>query len=69
MNEAPVLDFSNRQQFSTDCTLIDHRNVVKMFKSQAEARADCEWFHCKFWNILTQFLRSITEQTWKIVVD
>ena len=63
VNEALMLHFTNRQQFSMDCTLIDHRNVVKMFKTQAEPRAAGEWFHCKVCNILTSFLRSITEQT------
>ena len=60
-----MLYFTNRQEFSMDCTVIGHRNVVKMFKTQAEARADGEWFLCKFWNILTSFLRSITERTWE----
>ena len=65
-----MLYFTNRQQFSMDCILIDHRNVIKMFKTQAEPRAAGEWFHCKVWNILTSFLRSITEEIfWKIVVD
>ena len=64
-----MLYFTNRQQFSMHCTLIDHRNVAKMFKTQAEPRAAGEWCHCKVWNILTSFLRSITEQPWKIVVD
>ena len=34
------------QQFSADCTLIDHRNDVKMFKTKVESRAAGEWFHC-----------------------
>ena len=38
---------------------------LKCSKKQAEARADGEWFLCKFWNILTSFLRSITERTWE----
>ena len=63
VNEALTLYFTNRQQFSMHCTLIDHRNVAKMFKTQAEPRAAGEWCHCKVWNILTSFLRSITEQT------
>ena len=58
-----MLYFTNRQQFSMDCTLIDHRNVVNMFKTQAEPRAAGEWCHCKVWNILTSFLRSTTAQT------
>ena len=38
---------SNGQQFSMVYTLIDHRNDVKMFKTQVEPRAAGEWFHCK----------------------
>ena len=34
------------------CTLIEHRNDVKMFKTQVEPRAADEWFHCKVFNIL-----------------
>ena len=64
-----MLYFTNRQQFSMDCTLIDHKNVVNMFKTQAEPRAAGEWCHCKVWNILTSFLRSTTAQTLEIVVD
>ena len=63
VNEALMLYFTNRQQFSMDCTLIDDRNVVNMFKTQAEPRAAGEWCHCKVWNILTSFLRSTTAQT------
>ena len=54
---------SNGQQFSMVCTLIDHRNDVKMFKTQVEPRAAGEWFHCKVLNILTLFLWSIRVQT------
>ena len=54
---------SNGQQFSMVCTLIDHTNDVKMFKTQVEPRAAGEWFHCKVLNILTLFLWSIRVQT------
>ena len=54
---------SNGQQFSMVYTLIDHRNDVKMFKTQVEPRAAGEWFHCKVLNILTLFLWSIRVQT------
>ena len=50
---------SNGQQFSMVYTLIDHRNDVKMFKTQVEPRAAGEWFHCKVLNVLTLFLCSI----------
>ena len=33
------------------CTLIDHRNDIKMFKTQVEPRAAGEWFYCKVLNI------------------
>ena len=39
---------SNRQQFSMFCTLIDHRNGVKMFKTQAVPLAAGEWFTAKW---------------------
>ena len=45
---------TNRQQFSMVCTLIDHRNDVKMFKTQVQPRAEGELFLCKvmtFWAI------------------
>ena len=45
------------------CSLIDHRNDLKMFKTQVEPRAAGEWFHYKLLNILTSFLWSIREQT------
>ena len=35
------------EQFSVDCTLIDHRNDVRMFKAQAEQRATGELFEAK----------------------
>ena len=54
---------SNGQQFSMVYTLIDHRNDVKMFKTQVEPRAAGEWFHCKVLNVLTLFLWSIRVQT------
>ena len=54
---------SNGQQFCMVCTLIDHRNDVKMFKTQVEPRAAGEWFHCKVLNILTLFPWSIRVQT------
>ena len=38
------ISLTNRQQFSMVCTLIDHRNDVKMFRTQ---RAAGEWFHYK----------------------
>ena len=28
-------------------TFISHGNDVKMFKTQMEPQAACEWFHCK----------------------
>ena len=51
-------------------TLIDHRNDVKMFKTQVEPRAAGEWFHSKVLNIqLTSLLWSIrVKKPWKIVV-
>ena len=36
-----IQNLTNRQQFFMVCTLMDHRNDVKMFKTQGE------WFHCK----------------------
>ena len=42
---------ANRQQFSMVCTLIEHRNDVKLFKTQVEG----EWIRCKVLNILTSF--------------
>ena len=42
---------TNRQFFMV-CTLIDHRNNVKMFKTQVEPRTAGQGFHCKvltFW--------------------
>ena len=53
---------THRQQFSIVCTLIDHRNDVKMFKTHVEPRAAGEWFHSPFFNILTSFLWSIWVQ-------
>ena len=35
------------QQLSMDCTLIDHRNDLTMFKAQVEQQAAGELFHCK----------------------
>jgi len=31
--------------------LMDHRNDVKIFKTQVETQATDEWFHCKVLNI------------------
>ena len=53
---------THRQQFSIVCTLIDHRNDVKMFTTHVEPRAAGEWFHSPFFNILTSFLWSIWVQ-------
>ena len=50
---------TNRQQFFMVCTLIDHKNNVKMFKTQVELRTAGQGFHCKVLNILTSFLWSI----------
>ena len=44
-----------RQQFFMVCTLIDHRNNVKMFKTQVELRTAGQGFHCKVLNILRHF--------------
>ena len=38
-------DATNRHQFSTVCTLIDHRNDFNMFKLKWKTTGD--WFHCK----------------------
>ena len=54
---------ANRQQFSLVCTLIDHTNDLKTFKTKVEPRAAGEWFPCKVMNILTSFLWSIRVQT------
>ena len=35
------------QQLSMDCTLIDHRNDLTMFKAQGEQQAAGELFHCE----------------------
>ena len=51
-----VLSLTNRKQFSMDCTLIDYRNNLKMFKTQVEPQATDECFHSKVFNILTSFL-------------
>ena len=40
-----IKKLTNRQQFFMVCTLIDHRNDVKMFKTKEDARAAGEWFH------------------------
>ena len=48
---------TNRQQFFMVCTLVDHRNDVKMCK--VEPRTAGEGFHCKVLNIGTSFLLSI----------
>ena len=42
---------SDRQQFSIVSNLINHRNDVKMFKTQVEPWAACEWFNCQVLNI------------------
>ena len=62
---------TNRQQFSIVCTLIDHRNDVKMFKTlqwnHSSAARGSTWVL----NIWTSFLWSIRVQEyrpWKIVV-
>ena len=49
---------TNRQQFFTVCTLIDHRNDVKMFKTLQWARGST-WFL----NILTSFPSMVEEST------
>ena len=53
----PVFSFSQKptfqtpiiklQQLSMDCTLIDHRNDLTMFKAQGEQQAAGELFHCE----------------------
>ena len=60
-----IKKLTNCQQFFMVCTLIDHRNDVKMFNNQEEPRAAGEWFHCKvFWPFW-----SVRVQTMKIVFD
>ena len=54
---------THRKQFSMVCNLIDHRNKVKMFKTQVEPRVAREWFYFKVLNILTSFLWLIWVQT------
>ena len=60
-----IKKLTNRQQFFMVCTLIDHRNDVKMFKTQEEPPAAGEWFHCKvfdpfvFLQLYWEFLTSI----------
>ena len=54
---------ANRQQFSMVCTLVEHRNDVKLFKTQVEG----EWIRCKVLNILTSFLCSIRENSCRFV--
>ena len=44
------------------CTLISHRNDIKMFKIQVEPQAAGKWFHCM---VISMFKKS----TWKVVVD
>ena len=51
------------------CTLINPRNAVKFFITQAEQRVLGEWFDCKILNFLTSFLWSMRVQTLKIVVE
>ena len=46
---------TNRQQFFMVCTLIDHRNNVKMFKTQVEPRTAGQGFTAKFWTFWRQF--------------
>ena len=47
---------SDRQQFSIVSNLINHRNDIKMFKTQVEPLAAGEWFNCKVLNILNIYL-------------
>ena len=42
-----MLKLTNRQQISMVYTLIDHKNDVKMFKTQVKPRGAGEWFHCQ----------------------
>ena len=58
-----LFKLTNQQQFSMVCTLIDHRNDVKMFKTHVEPGAEGKWFHGKVLNILMSFLRWIRVQT------
>ena len=44
-----MMKLTNRQQISIVYTLIDHKNDVKMFKTQVEPRGAGEWFH---WQVL-----------------
>ena len=46
-----VSQLTSPQQSSVVCTLIDHGNDVKMFKTKVEPQAAGEWFHCKVLNI------------------
>ena len=45
------IEITNRQTFSMVCPLMDHRNEIKMFKSQVKPRATGECFHCRVLNI------------------
>jgi len=45
------------------CTLVSHRNDIRMFKTQVEPRTTGDWFQCKVLNILMSFLWWIRLQT------
>ena len=55
---AKIVLLTDQPQFSTVCTLIDHKNDVKMFKTRVEPQAVDKWFHCKVLNILNILMGS-----------
>ena len=46
------------------CTLISHRNDIKMFKIQVEPQAAGKWFHCMVINYVQK-----EHRPWKDVID
>ena len=50
---------SDRQQFSIVSNFISHRNDIKMFKTQVETWAACEWFNCKVFLTFHLFVRTL----------
>ena len=56
---------SNWQEFSMVCTVVDHRNDVRMFKTQVEPWAAGECFHCKVLMSILWLIRvSTMEKCW-----
>ena len=62
-----LVKLANQQQFSTICTLIDHKNDVKMFTTQEEPWAAGEWFRCKGLNISHHFYGWWEYKPWKFI--